>query len=181
MYLRCHDTYIQFPSEGTLQIHMRITSSRISKREICTDDTADLAYRHESFKNNGEDRRVGRWRGCSDLRARKNFEIVLREKCGGGPVFRFVSLFVSTRVCTRGIPKGTKERAETAGAPRHATPKKPSRQCRLLRAGFAGAYNFIAARNPTRTISSSTKSRVVYRETAHLRPIGMHASCDSTE
>jgi len=121
MYLGCHDTYIQFPSEGTLQIYMRITSSCISKREIRTDDTADLAYRHGSFKNNGEDRGIG-WRVCSDLRVRKNFEIVLWEERRGGPAC-FVSLFVSTRVCTRGIPKGTKERVETAGAPRHATPK----------------------------------------------------------
>lgn len=166
MYLGCHDTYIQFPSKGTLQIYMRITSACISKREIRTDDTADLAYRHGSFKNNGEDRGIG-WRVCSDLRVRKNFEIVLWEEHHGGPAC-FVSLFVSTRVCTRDIPKGTKERVETAGATTSCHPEKPSRQCRLLRAGFAGAYNFIAARNPTRTISSSTKSRVVYRETAHL-------------
>jgi len=51
--------------------HRRIASSRISKREIRIDDTADLAYGRKLSKNNDED-----IEGGVDLRVRKDFEIV---------------------------------------------------------------------------------------------------------
>lgn len=77
----------------------------------------------------------------------------------------FVSLFVSTLVCMRGTPKGTKERVETA-AHHVMPPRKNPRDSDVFCERALRARNFIAARNSTRTISSSTKSRVVYREIA---------------
>lgn len=167
MYLGCHNTYIQFPSEGTLQIYTWELLRRVcSKREIRIDDTADLAYGHGPFKNNSEDRGMAGVAGVLQLKGQKNFEIALWEERQWRASARFVSLFVSTRVCTRGyiyLKRGWRQRAHHVMPPRK-NPRDSAVFCeRALR-----ARNFIAARNPTRTISSSTKSRVVYRETAHL-------------
>lgn len=66
VHISARDTYIQFLLEGTLQIYMRTASSRISKREIRIDDTADLACGHGSSKNNGEDRGMRKgWEGST--------------------------------------------------------------------------------------------------------------------
>jgi len=60
--------------------HRRIASSRISKREIRIDDTADLAYR-KSFKNNDED-----IEGGVDLRVRKDSGTISKSCRGKGTV-----------------------------------------------------------------------------------------------
>lgn len=141
---------------------MRIALSRISKREICIDDTADLACGHGLSKNNGEG-------GEFDLRVRKNFEIVLWEERGGGSArvsFRFV-VREHAGVYLKGRKRGWRQRRTTSCHPEKTLETVPS---------FASG---LCGRDPT--ISSSTKSRVVYREIAHPRPIGMHASCNSKE
>lgn len=107
--------------------HCRTASLRIFKREIRIDDTADLASGRKSSKNNDEDVRG------TDLRVRKDFEIMPWEGHRGKRPPRFISLFVNVIwVCVKGIYLKGRMRGWRQQRITSCHPEKPSRQCRLL-------------------------------------------------
>lgn len=156
---------------------MRIALSRISKRKIRIDDTADLACGHGLSKNNGEDRGRGRVR----LKGQEEFRNRVVGRARWRASARFVSLFVSTRVCTKGIylkgrKRGWRQRRTTS-----CHPEKNPRDSAVFCERTLRARNSIAAGKPDENDFLFHEEPCRLSRNRPPRPIGMHASCNSKE